>query len=539
MDRIGVWLRTRVGRRALAIAVVSVLVTSIASIGQLKGRLDDERESAALVGAGQDDGTPVSPGAGKAGGGKSKGGKPGQQGGPGGDQLVDSDGDGIIDRDDDQPNQPNRRATTGNRKVPDFGLITQGVTDKEVTVGISYNVSGCGDSGPLEASLGASTTGDPKKAIDAYTRYINDNGGIGGRKLKVHVADDGGAGCPEKNLAAAREMVDDEKVFATFPGLHIESDYIASRHVPVFGGRDDPASLKRYGANGLNLIQEIEGNLSAWAAFGRYYLHAEKKTPCLIHPENGISGNWEDHTKILEAKLAKYGLKFKDIIQYKEDVSTAQQQSNTAAARMKAAGCDQVWFMAGNPIAAIFFTQAASQNLWYPQWTFTSYMVLADEDLGGRLQDQQQWENAVGLSTRVPPGKHPKEGNCKRIYEKYYGNDGQSEAAYPKVVCAVILTGAETMRRAIEETGVLTGNSLMVGADAITDDFYYDAHVPIDWILPGPRGPFKTKGFSHYTVVDWNSTKATYDFPEFPLYWEIMGPNKSNGQDLRPLFKRG
>jgi hypothetical protein len=422
--------------------------------------------------------------------------------------------------------------------IPDFGLKTQGITDKEVKVGYSYNVAACGDAGTLQATLGGATTGDPKKALDAYTRYINDTGGVGGgRKLKVDVVDDGGDGCPEKNMAAAIKMADEDKVFLAIPGLHVESDYIIGKKIPVFGGRDDPASLAKAGANGIMLTEAIEPTLEKWSAFGKYYLDSGHHTPCLIHPESGASGDWNNHEKIIVAKMAKYGLAFKDIIVYQEDVSTAQQQASTAAVRAKNKGCDQVYFMAGNPIALIFFTQAATQASWYPTWTFTSYMVLADSELGGRLMDQQQWKNAVGLSTRVPAGQHPKEGNCKKIYEQYYGQDDQSDSAYTQIVCAQLLSVAEIMRRAVARTGVLTGNSLIVGADAVRNDFYYDATVPLRWSFPGPGGPFKTKAFSHYTVVKWSPEQSKYLFPEFPNYWEVMGPNKSGAQDLRPYFK--
>jgi ABC-type branched-subunit amino acid transport system substrate-binding protein len=421
--------------------------------------------------------------------------------------------------------------------IPDFGLKTQGVTDKEVKVGYSYNVSACGDAGTLSAMLGGATTGDPKKAIDAYTRHINETGGIAGRTMKVAIVDDGGDGCPEKNAAAAVKMADQEKVFLAIPGLHVVSDYIIGKKIPVFGGRDDPGSLAKAGANGIMLTEAIEPTLEKWSAFGRHYLKSNEKKPCLIHPESGASGDWNNHEKILVNKMAKYGMKFTDTVVYQEDVSTAQQQANTAAARLRDKGCDQVYFMAGNPIAMVFFTQAATQNAWFPTWTFTSYMVLSDTELGGRLMDQRQWENAIGLSTRVPPGNHKMEGNCKRIYEKYYGNDDQSEAAYTQIVCAQLLSVAEIMRRAVARTGVLTGNSLIVGADGVRGDFFYDATVPLHWSFPGPGGPFKTKAFSHYTVVDWSSAQSKYLFPEFPMYWEVMGPNKSGGQDMRNAFK--
>ncbi len=516
------------GIRWLAIMIACTFVASIASVGQVSGRGDAGDLSAGAVdttaeglGAGTATTTAIGPDGSVVGGSGDVG--------SGGDPTGTTTGDGSV-----VGSSGGGGASVGG--FPDHGLRTQGVTDKEVKLGISYNTTGCGDAGVLEAMVGAGAAGDTEKAIDAFTRHINDNGGIGGRTLKTVIADDGGGGCPEKALSAARQLVDDEKVFAVVPGLHEVSDYVASKKVPTFIGRDDPESLKRLGPNGIGLIRDIGGTLEAWSAFGRYYLDSAQHKPCLVRPETGVSGDWTLFEKLLIADMQKLGIKFTDVLVYKEDVATAQQQSSAGVARLKSKGCDQVYFMAGNPIALIFFTQAAENALWYPKWTFTSYMVLADSELGGRLMNQNQWDNAVGLSARVPPGEHPKEGNCKRIYETYYKGDGQSESAAVQVMCAIFLPAAEMMRRGEQITGKLDANALIIGADAITNDFYFDAHVPLDWKFPA-GGPYKSKGWSHYTVVDWNSSKSAYDFPEYPLYWDIMGPNKSNGVDLRPLFK--
>ncbi len=513
--------------RWLAIAIACVFVASVASVGQVSSRGDDATDE--LV-AGDAPDTALAPGATVAGAEAVAA--------AGVQDPTASSSSTTVAAAGSTPGGGSTSGTgpTGGGSFPNYGLRTQGVTAKEVKLGISYNTTGCGDAGALEAMIGASTAGDMSKAIDAFTRHINDNGGIGGRTLRVVVADDGGGGCPEKALSGARKLVDDEKVFAVIPGLHEVSDYAASKQVPTFIGRDDPDSLERLGANGIGLTQDIGGNLRAWAAFGRHYLRSDAHTPCLVHPEAGVSGDWPLYERLLLDRMREQGLAFKDILVYKEDVATAQQQSSAGVARLKSKGCDQVYFMAGNPIALIFFTQAAETAQWRPTWTFTSYMALADTELAGRLMTQAQWENAVGLSTRVPPGEHPREGNCKRIYETYYSGDGQSESAAVQLTCAYFLVGAEMMRRGEQLTGRLDANALVVGADAINNDFYYDAHVPLRWEYPA-AGPYKTKGWSHYTVVDWNSGRSAYDFPEYPLYWEVMGPNKSNGVDLRPLFK--
>ena len=422
----------------------------------------------------------------------------------------------------------------------DFGLRTQGITDKEVEVGFSANFSACGDTAALVQQFGPGLVGDGKKAITAFANYINDTGGIGGRKYKPIFVEDGGSGCPERNAPAAVKLADEEKVFLAVPGLDTVSDYVISRKVPVWGGRDIPDSLRKYGPNGLQMLQEMEGTLEAWASFGKHYLKTDNtnaNNACLIRIETGASGNWDIPERILVEEMAKHGLEFRDIVVFKDDISTAQTQSQTIAARMKAKGCKQAWFMAGNPVGLVFITQAATQNRWFPKWTWTSRTAGSDIDMFGQLMDQRQWENAVGLSIRVPPGEHPKEDNCSKIYRKYYPGDGQSESAAVVVACPAVLSTAEIMRRAIERTGKLDANTLMIGADAIRNDFFFDSHVPMQFRFPDADGPFKTRGFSHWTVADWNSNAKRYDFPKYPCYYRTFGANGAGCEDLRATFK--
>ncbi|MFA5787620.1 MAG: ABC transporter substrate-binding protein [Actinomycetota bacterium] len=522
LERLGRLLSDARWAKGLAVGIAVVLVTAIASLGQVSHQRNQDEQAAI-----------------------SATGEPSEQ--PGlFDQATAAPTDGSAAPTDGSAT-PGQSVTPGGKTaspktsnspkvaIPDFGLKTQGVTDKEVKIGVTYNISGCGDAGTLQTAF-SGVSGDVKKSVDTYVKYVNEKGGIGGRTLKWVAADDGGGGCEEKAGAAAVQLAEEDKVFLAVPGLHTVSDAIVARKIPVFGGRDDPASLARYGPNGIMLTEPIEPTLDIWASFGKYYIDTPKHPACLIHVNDPT---WNTAEKIVVDKMKKYGMTFRDIISYQDDVATAQTQANTAAARAKAKGCEQAWFMANNPIAMVFFTQAATQNAWYPTWTWTSYVVLADSELAGRLMDQSQWKNAIGLSTRVPAGQHPKEGNCQRIYEQYNGNDGQSTSAAAQIACAQVLSVAEIMNRAISRTGVLTANSLLMGADSVKNNFYWDAHVPITWSFPGPQGPFKTKGYSHYTVAKWNTSTSAYDFPEFPKYWKVMGPDKSGAEDLRPLFKLG
>ncbi|MEX2394603.1 MAG: ABC transporter substrate-binding protein [Actinomycetota bacterium] len=519
MARLNVFLQSELGLRTVGITALVVLITAAASIGA-----NDQPDLAGPL-AGTDDAFVSSEDT-------EETDEPTENNDPSGGR---SDVPDIGDT-------PSRTAPPLNYDVVDanFGLRTQGITKDTVKVGFSYNQAACGDSGALQAALGAATVGDFEKSIHAFARHINETGGIGGRKYTPEFFDDGGSGCPEKSLAAAVDMADESKVFLAIPGLHVVSDYVISKKVPVWGGRDDPASLQKYGANGLQLLEPIKPTLEAWAAFGKHYLktHTSQEPPCLIRIETGASGNWDIPEKLLVDAMASHGIKFRDIIVFKDDASTAQQQATLIAIRARDKGCQHVYFMAGNPIGLIFFTSAATQNNWFPhKWTFTSYTALSDTDLAGGLMDPQQWENAVGLTIRVPEGKHPKTDNCKNIYRKYYPNDGQDGSAAVTIACVTVLPTAEAMRRAIERTGVLNANTLLLGADAIRDDFYYDAHVPMSYSFPGKDGPFRTRGFEHWTVVDWSVDEGKYLFPVFPCYYRTFKANNGGCEDLRSKFK--
>lgn len=527
-------------QRVLAIASISVLVAGVSSIGQVRFELDNK--SADVLADEQPGGgtstdpstglpttTPTSPGAKP-----SASAVPGRSTAPGTSPGTSSGGNvrppggAVVDK-------PIPGVT-----VPKFGLKTQGVTPKDVRIGVSYNVSGCGPDGQVSAMFNAATAGDPSKAYPAFVRYVNETGGISGRTLKLDVEDNGGGSgsCASKAIASAKAMADDNKDFLAIPGLHTESDYIMSRNVPVFGGRDDPAALKKIGANGLMVSEPLQEAFRAWASLGKNVIDTPKHKACFVHPSSDESGDWDTYAKVMNAEMARAGMAFTDEIVYKNDVATAQQQATSMATRVKTKGCDQVYVTSTNPIAWIFFTQAMSQAQHYPLWTFTSYTVLADSDLAGGLMDQKQWEKSIGLSSRVPASaNHPAQGNCARIYNKYYNGDGQSGSVAVQVACAQILTTSEMMRQAVRTTGVLTGDSLLMGAASIRGGFYYDATVPMSFSFPDRDGPFVTKGYHHMTIIRWDRDSSTYLFPDFPKYWTVIGARKGGAVDLRPFWK--
>jgi hypothetical protein len=512
--------------RAMAVVNATVLVAAVLSVGQVRYELDRRTSLAQHPELGLDQPGTTSPtpgirtpsnGAPSASPGASR---PGATHVPG----VTSPGSGT----------PTTPVVPGKVAIPDFGLLNQGVTKSSVLIGADYDKTGCGGSGALTNQFGAAVVGDPEKAFTAFVRHVNETGGIRGRTLKMVTVDDGGLYCPERHKAAALELVDQKKVFLDIAGLHEVSDLLAPRHLPFFGGRATLAEQDKQGDGQFQLYQDADGDFANWAAFGRNYLKSGTYAPCLIHPDTPDFNNLE---KLLDKARAREHLSFEVTIRYADDPSTAQQQATTAAIKMKP-HCKSVWLIANNAIADVFFTNAAYQQQWFPTWTWTARTGGIDFAFAGRLMQQDEWKNAVGLSTRVKPGQSPYDGQCKRIYEKYYPRDGQDESAAVQVACSSILTTAEAMRRGIDRTGVLTSDSLMLGVDRIRGDFSWDAFVPLTYRIDGPGHAVDRTGYDWQTVAKWNRSRLDYDFPEYPRYWKVLGPGGSGWIDIRPWLTK-
>ncbi|OGR15283.1 MAG: ABC transporter substrate-binding protein [Desulfobacula sp. GWF2_41_7] len=124
-------------------------------------------------------------------------------------------------------------------------LAEVGVTDKEIHIG---------QWGPQTGP--AAAWGSVARGTGAYFQWINDNGGIHGRKIVYHMFDDGYN--PAKTMAGVKELQEGTGIFAwasgvgTSPGLAVK-DYLAPNNVPWVG----PA------AGSLNWVNPPQKNLFA------------------------------------------------------------------------------------------------------------------------------------------------------------------------------------------------------------------------------------------------------------------------------------
>ncbi len=99
------------------------------------------------------------------------------------------------------------------------------------------------------------------------------------------------------------------------------------------------------------------------------------------------------------------------------DTAKSQQQARPIIQKLKQAGVTTVIF-SGDPFAPIFFTQEATRQQYFPEWSGSGPLV--DTAFFARLYDQTQWRNAFSQSSssaRLPEEKQ----DSNVLLNWYYG----------------------------------------------------------------------------------------------------------------------
>ena len=181
-----------------------------------------------------------------------------------------------------------------------------GVTDTEIRIGNTNPYSG-----------NASAYGQNGRAEAAYYRYINDQGGVNGRKIVFLSLDDGYS--PPKTVELTRQLVERDRVFAvaaplgTGPNIAIQK-YLNQKKVPtLFIGSgasrwDDPEHFPW--SIGFNPSYHVEGYLYAKHILANV---ANPKIAILRQNDdvgedylNGVLEGLGDANKKLIAEIATY-----------------------------------------------------------------------------------------------------------------------------------------------------------------------------------------------------------------------------------------
>ncbi len=112
-----------------------------------------------------------------------------------------------------------------NNDTSSISKYSQGVTDSEILIG------------HVDPQSGPAAAYDLiRKGIDSYFSYINENGGVNGRQLKLIAYDDQYQ--PAKTVQFTKKLVEEDKVFAlvgfgTSAGVAAAQDYLVEKGIPM------------------------------------------------------------------------------------------------------------------------------------------------------------------------------------------------------------------------------------------------------------------------------------------------------------------
>lgn len=177
----------------------------------------------------------------------------------------------------------------------EVALAEDGVTDDEITIGCTLDLSG-----PV-AFLGNVV----KHGATLYFRHINDQGGINGRKIKFLIEDDGYQA--PRTVLAAKKLVTKNKIFVmscNLGGANIEAmrAYLAENKIPLLPGAGSvPPSEYVFLTD---TVSSVQASLAM-----KYIMRTLKpKNPkfAVIYEDSYSGHQWRDGVK---SAAPKYGVK--------------------------------------------------------------------------------------------------------------------------------------------------------------------------------------------------------------------------------------
>lgn len=247
---------------------------------------------------------------------------------------------------------------------------TPGLTSDAILIGGTAPISG-------EASSAAAVA----RGAEAYLRYVNDRGGVHGRKIVYTYVDD--AYDPARTVQAVRQLVEQDKVFAIFNTLGTANnlairDYLNQSRVPhlfvASGANTWGADFKKYPWTiGYIPSYVLEGRM-----YGRYVLKTLPKARIAVLYQDDDYGR--DLIRGLRLGLGAKASMIRAQVGY--DPSAADVSSQVA--QLKATGADVFMIFAFGKFAVQAQIQAAKLG-WRPKLVVvnavassTSLMQLAE-----------------------------------------------------------------------------------------------------------------------------------------------------------------
>lgn len=328
----------------------------------------------------------------------------------------------------------------------DKAASTPGVTDDSITIGTHHPLTG-------PAAAGYSTI---SPATKAYFDYVNDKGGVYGRKITYEVKDDGYN--PANTQKVVRELVLKDKVFAILNGLGTPThtgvlDFLKTNKVPdlfVASGSRNWNQPDKYPTT-FGFQADYTTETKVQATYIKENL-ADKKV-CFL-------GQDDDFGR--DALLGLTQILGDDGVADREKYVTSNTNLAPQIGKLKAAGCEVV-SLATIPGFTALAIGTAARLKFSPQWITTS--------VGG---DYATVSGALGkaapllegmLGTNYLPSKFDDDNPWIKLFKKI-NTDYNNDAPFTDITVYGMTVGYLFVQ-ALEQTGEdLTREGLMKTIEA-------------------------------------------------------------------------
>jgi branched-chain amino acid transport system substrate-binding protein len=292
---------------------------------------------------------------------------------------------------------------------------------RQATPGVTSNSILLGGTAPLtgEASAGAGVA----KGADAYFKYVNDHGGVFGRKITYKYVDDGYE--PQRTFLAARQLVQQDGVFALFNTLGTNNNvairsFLNQEGVPQLFVASGATTFGRDARQYPWTIGYIPTYRAESEVYARYILKTRPKAKIAILYQDDEYG--KDLVSGLQAGLGRKA----SLIVKKVGYDPTSPDVKSEVAQLKASKANTFMIFAFGKFAIQAFIYA-NQLGWHPQIfvndvaSATSLMVLSPPKategaisiVFGKDPDSPLWKNDKGMKLffsimkRYSPGDHP------------------------------------------------------------------------------------------------------------------------------------
>jgi ABC-type branched-subunit amino acid transport system substrate-binding protein len=325
-----------------------------------------------------------------------------------------------------------------------------GITSDEIEIGTWAPLTGP-----------ASNLSTIAKAMDAYFDYINDEGGIHGRKLKLIIKDDGYD--PARTPGVVEELVDGEHVFALLGGNGTANclavkDYISIKLLPWI----NPGSGARVWTSPVNayVFSTFPSYVTEGRILAKYVVEElEAETFGMFYQDDSFGREGQEGVRLgLRSANKEISLELPYTVGQNDLAETAQ--------KFKDEEIDVIFVWSITEGAAALVTAIAAIEDYDPQIVATQ--VLSDPvmfDLAG-----EAWEGTI-VASSVPETTSDEPGTVKAraIIEQYGNGMAFGTYAYWGLARAEVLV--EGLRRAGPEFNRLTFIQALEGMHDWTDNF--------------------------------------------------------------------